>query len=268
MTNNFSYLPLCQVKPISHNSYQLSVNLSSRNECWAILNKSWWQHPTKQQLYGHQPPITKTIKIRQTRYAGHCWRSKDELVSAVLLWTPSHGRPKVWRPVRTYIQQLYADTGCNPEDLPKAMDDRKVWQERVRNICADRVTWWWWWWWWWWWNKTLKRVILTFNFLWLLLIKLWNFLQFSKYSMKIFNFHAVNIALINKWSLNIIKVYPGNLFVEVLSKSDYEMSYGYRCWKWNRRREFKHLTRLLAFHFALMLMGKAWIHLSSAMGKE
>ena len=30
----------------------------------AILNKSWRQHPTKQQLYGHVPPITKTIKIR------------------------------------------------------------------------------------------------------------------------------------------------------------------------------------------------------------
>ena len=28
----------------------------------AILNKSWRQHPTKQLLYGHLPPITKTIK--------------------------------------------------------------------------------------------------------------------------------------------------------------------------------------------------------------
>ena len=38
----------------------------------AILNKSWWQHPTKQQLYGHLPPITKTIKIRRTRHVGPC----------------------------------------------------------------------------------------------------------------------------------------------------------------------------------------------------
>ena len=35
----------------------------------AILNKSWSQHPTKQQLYGHLPPITKTIQVRWTRYA-------------------------------------------------------------------------------------------------------------------------------------------------------------------------------------------------------
>ena len=28
----------------------------------AILNNSWKQRPTKQQLYGHLPPIMKTIK--------------------------------------------------------------------------------------------------------------------------------------------------------------------------------------------------------------
>ena len=112
----------------------------------AILNKSWRQHPTEQQLYGHRPPITKTIKIRRTRHAGHCWRSWDELVSDVLLWTPSHGRAKAERPARTCIQQLCVDTVCSPEDLPKAMEDREGWRERVRNICADSATWWWWWW--------------------------------------------------------------------------------------------------------------------------
>ena len=43
----------------------------------AILNKSWRQHPTRHQLYGHLPPITKTIQVRRTRHAGHCWRSRD-----------------------------------------------------------------------------------------------------------------------------------------------------------------------------------------------
>ena len=83
----------------------------------AILNKSWRQHPKNQQLYGHRPPITKTIKIRQTRHVGHCWRSRDELISDVLLWNTSHGRAKAGRPARTYIEQLCAHTGCSPEDL-------------------------------------------------------------------------------------------------------------------------------------------------------
>ena len=109
----------------------------------AILNKSWRQHPTKQQLYGHLSPITKTIPIRWTRHAGHCWRSRDELISNVLLWTPSDGRLKAGRPARTYIQQLCTDTGCSHEDLLEAIDDREGWQERVRDIHAGSVTWWW-----------------------------------------------------------------------------------------------------------------------------
>ena len=57
----------------------------------SILNKSRSQHPTKLQLYGHLPPITKTIKVKRTRHAGHCWRSRDELISDVLLWNPTYG---------------------------------------------------------------------------------------------------------------------------------------------------------------------------------
>ena len=102
----------------------------------AIVNKSWRQHPTRHQLYGHLPPITKTIQVRRTRHAGHCWRSRDELIRDVLLWTPTHDRAKAGRPERTYIQQLCEDTGCCPEDLPRAMNDREEWRERVRDIRA------------------------------------------------------------------------------------------------------------------------------------
>ena len=70
----------------------------------AILNRSWQQHPTWRQLYGHLPPITKTIQARRTRHAGHCWRSKDEIVSDVLLWTLAYGQSKAGRPARTFIQ--------------------------------------------------------------------------------------------------------------------------------------------------------------------
>ena len=106
----------------------------------AILNKSWRQHPTKHQLYGHLPSITKTIQVRRTRHAGHCWRNRDELISDVLLWTSSYCQAKAGRPSRTYIQQLCEDTGCSPEDLPGAMNNREVWRERVRDIHAGSTT--------------------------------------------------------------------------------------------------------------------------------
>ena len=111
----------------------------------AILNKSWRKHPTRLQLYGHLPPISKTIQVRRTRHAGHCWRSRDELISDVLLWNPAYGRAKAGRLARTYIQQLCEDTGCSPEDLPEAMNDREKWRERARDIRATSTTWWWWW---------------------------------------------------------------------------------------------------------------------------
>ena len=104
----------------------------------AILNKSWRQHPTKHQLCGHLPHITRTIQVRRTRHAGHCWRSRDELISEVLLWTPTYGQAKAGRPARTYIQQLCEDTGCSSEDLPEAMNDRVKWWERVGDIRVAR----------------------------------------------------------------------------------------------------------------------------------
>ena len=77
---------------------------------------------------------------RRTRHAGHCWRSGDELISDVLLWTLKHGRAKAGRPARTYIQQLCEDTGCCPGDLPRAMNNREKWRERVRDIHATSTT--------------------------------------------------------------------------------------------------------------------------------
>ena len=103
----------------------------------AILNKFRRHHPTKQQLFGHLQPITKTIQVKRTRHAGYCWRSRDELISDILLWTRSHRWAKAGRPARTYIQLLDADKECSP----KVMDDREGWRERIREICAGGVTW-------------------------------------------------------------------------------------------------------------------------------
>ena len=93
------------------------------------LNKFWQQHPTRYQVYGHLPPITKTIQARRTRHAGHRWRSKDEIVRDVLRWTPAYGQSK----------------GCNSEDLPEARNDKETSRERVRDIRAGHTTYWWWW---------------------------------------------------------------------------------------------------------------------------
>ena len=129
-----------------HERYLKKIDGNYTRMLRAILNKFWRQHPTKQQLYGHRPPITKTIQVRRTRHAGHYWRSRDELISDVLQWNTPNGRAKVGRPARTYIQQLCEDTGCSPGDLLQVMNDREGWREGVRDIRACCTTRWWWWW--------------------------------------------------------------------------------------------------------------------------
>ena len=108
-----------------HGHWQRRSWTGIEQECLrAILNKSRKQHLTKQQLYGHLPPISKITQIRRTTHVEHCWRNKEKLKSDVLLWTPSHGCASVGRPTRTYLKPLCVDTRCCLADLPEAVDDR------------------------------------------------------------------------------------------------------------------------------------------------
>ena len=91
----------------------------------AALNKSWTDHLSNAELYG------------RLRFAGHCWRSKNELSSEVLLWEPSHGKRSRGRPRKTYVDQLIADTAYTYEDLANLMDDRDRWKELVNESRAS-----------------------------------------------------------------------------------------------------------------------------------
>ena len=93
------------------------------------LNRNY----TKQQLYGYLPPILETFWVRWVRHAGHCWKSKKELLSDILLWTPPHGHTSVGWPAKN-LNKLSADIRCNLVDLPSVMDDRDWWQERIWEL--------------------------------------------------------------------------------------------------------------------------------------
>ena len=180
----------------------------------AILNKFWRQHPTRHQLYGHLPPISKTIQVRQTRHAGHCWRSRDKLISDVLLWNPTHGRAKAGRPARTYIQQLCEDTGCCPEDLPRAMNDREKWRERVRDIRATSTTWCWWFWWWLFYGVRSSSVIILFHYKLGYMLSGWHCKRSLKWNMRRCHLHYILLIshspitiFSNKWIFFMPKIF-------------------------------------------------------------
>ena len=128
-------------------SLQRDKVLLKRSVLGITLTCLWWM---RLQFWnsGYGVPLhchySKVHSDPGTRHAGHCWRSRDELIRDVLLWIPTHGRAKAGRPARTYIQQLCEDTGCCPEDLPRATNDREEWRERVRDIRATSAIWWWW----------------------------------------------------------------------------------------------------------------------------
>ena len=99
------------------------------------LNKFWKQHSPKQQLYS--PSISQTTQVRLARYAGHCWRSNDKLISDILFWTLTHGHTSIGRPTRTYIHRLCADTGCRQDRWPIGTDEKRE-RERERERRRER----------------------------------------------------------------------------------------------------------------------------------
>ena len=104
----------------------------------AILNVSWKSHSTKAHLYGPLPPVSHTIRLRRLTFAGHCWRSKDEIVSDLILWHPKHGRATRGRPRKTYINQLLDDTQLQRDNIEAAMSDRETWQHLSDEVRAIR----------------------------------------------------------------------------------------------------------------------------------
>ena len=104
-----------------------------------IMNKSWRDKITNKELYGDIPRLSDTILIQRLRFAGHCWRSKNELVSDVLLWQPQHGKNARGRPAKTYIDQLRDDTDLQTSrEMKTAMEDRDGWKKML-NVMEDRV---------------------------------------------------------------------------------------------------------------------------------
>ena len=104
----------------------------NRRTLWAELSGLWW-------FSG----ISRTLVLNGLTTLQRCNRRTLWAELSGLWWFSGTSRK---RPARTYKQQLCADTGCNPEDLPEAKDDREGWRERIGNIHVDCLTWRWWWW--------------------------------------------------------------------------------------------------------------------------
>ena len=68
-----------------------------------ILEAAAYKAPAARQLTSS----LTAIQVRWVRHAGHCWWSKDELISDILLWTPIHGHTSADQPANLiFIREL------------------------------------------------------------------------------------------------------------------------------------------------------------------
>ena len=76
--------------------------------------------------------------MQRLRFAGHCWRSKDEVASDLILWQPQHGKRSSGRPAKTYTDQLRDDTDLlTTDEIKTAMNDREGWKKYVMDYRAS-----------------------------------------------------------------------------------------------------------------------------------
>ena len=57
-----------------------------------VLNVSWRDHVSNQELYGNLPSLSSTIRQRRLRFVGHCFRAENQPVTGLLFWSPSQGK--------------------------------------------------------------------------------------------------------------------------------------------------------------------------------
>ena len=88
-----------------------------------VKNVTWRQRITNEVLYAGLPRISTTIRESRLRFSGHCWRSKNEVVSSLVLCEPKHDKRSVGGQSSTFVDLLEADTGVPRDCLPAAMDD-------------------------------------------------------------------------------------------------------------------------------------------------
>ena len=93
-----------------------------------IKNMSWKNHHTLAEIYGNIPKLSSSVAVKRARFAGHCFRAKEEVISDLIFWKKSESRKL------TFPEVVARDTGINKDELPTVMKDRDCWREIVLNI--------------------------------------------------------------------------------------------------------------------------------------
>ena len=112
--------------------------------CDYVMNITWMDKITNEDLYGNLPRISNKIRERRLKLAGHCVRLSELEVSNLVLWEPFQGKFNRGSQRLTYVDRLRKDTGLQTTaEWKTLLKDKCAW----RAIARGDSTWWWWWYW-------------------------------------------------------------------------------------------------------------------------
>ena len=104
-----------------------------------VLNIHWKNTIKNEILYGALELLSNIIRRRRLKFAGHCIRREDEVVSDMVLWQPTNGTRRRGRPPDSYIKTLERNTGLRENDLRAAMMNRDVWNSITVRESIKRI---------------------------------------------------------------------------------------------------------------------------------
>lgn len=97
-----------------------------------VQNISWREHKTKAEIYDGVPQVSSIVAQRRARFAGHCYRAKDQIISDVIcMRLPRTCRGR--RPLN-YMDCVARDVNQDINDLPNLMADRDSWRNIVDSF--------------------------------------------------------------------------------------------------------------------------------------
>ena len=97
-----------------------------------VKNVTWQKRIINEVLSVGLPRVSTTIRERRLRFSGHCWKSKNEVVSDLVLWEPKHGIRNVGGQAHTLILLIcWRRTPGSPGCLSAVMDDMVGWRKRA-----------------------------------------------------------------------------------------------------------------------------------------
>ena len=87
-------------------SKQLEKHLDGtyRRLLMRVQSINWKQYFTLEQIYGNLPKASDVVRMRRNRFAGHCVRAKEEIISDLLFWSLPH-RKRGRKPL-SYMEHL------------------------------------------------------------------------------------------------------------------------------------------------------------------